>query len=150
MPSDPSSRSKPPEPLVFFIERSLGKRKVAEALRQAGATVEVHEDHFPADAKDPDWLGSVGRRRWIVLTKDQRIRYRKSESDALLNAGVAAFVLTGGNLTGDEMAAVFVKALPKIRKFMPAIYRNGYEERTCRAAVSQTPAGIDEACPLKR
>ena len=118
MPSDPNYKSKLPESFVFFVERSLGRKKVAEALRQAGIAVEIHEDHFPSDAKDEVWLTEVGSRGWVVLTKDRHIRYREPEINAILKAHVAAFVLTGGNLTGDEMAAVFVKALPQIRKLL--------------------------------
>lgn len=80
--------------------------------------VEVHDDHFPADAQDEIWLQSVGKRGWIVLTKDRNIRYRTREFNALMAHGVRAFVLTAGDLSGDEMAAVFVSALPKIRRFL--------------------------------
>jgi hypothetical protein len=45
-----NSPSKRPDP-VFFLDRSLGKNRVATALRQAGATVHIHDDHFPPDAK---------------------------------------------------------------------------------------------------
>jgi hypothetical protein len=31
--------------------------------------VEIHDDHFPSDAKDEVWLAEVGIRGWIVLTK---------------------------------------------------------------------------------
>jgi hypothetical protein len=116
-PSAASSSSKPLELLVFFLDRSLGKHKVAAALRQAGAHVEIHDDHFAPDERDRDWLLEVGARRWVVLTKDRRIRYRGPELAALLAARVAAFVLTAGNLTGEEMAAVFVKALPAMCRF---------------------------------
>ena len=44
---------------VFFIDRSLGRRHVAQALRAAGAVVEIHDDHFPQDA--PTRSGSL---RW--------------------------------------------------------------------------------------
>lgn len=107
--------SKRPE-LVFFLDRSLGKHKVAAALRKAGAHVEIHDDHFPPSAKDSEWLPVVGKRGWVVLTKDDRIRYRQHEREALLDAGVRAFVLTNRNLTGGEMAAVFVDALRKIER----------------------------------
>ena len=78
----------------------------------------VHEDYFPLDAKDEVWLAEVGRRGWIVLTKDRKIRYRAIERIALLNARVGAFILTAGNFKGEDMAAVFVKALPQIQKFL--------------------------------
>lgn len=103
-----------PDELVFFIDRSLGRRYVAEALRARGALVEIHDDHFPADARDQDWLLEVGRRGWVVLMKDKRIRRVKLELEALLTANVRAFVLTSGNLTGPEMADVFVRHLRRI------------------------------------
>jgi hypothetical protein len=93
-PSVASSGSKPPEALIFFIDRSLGKKIVAQALRQIGAAVEIHDEHFAPDAKDEDWLVEVGRRGWIVLTKDDRIRYRITERAAIVSARVRAFVLT--------------------------------------------------------
>jgi hypothetical protein len=36
-----------------------------------------------------------------------------------MNAGVAAFILTAGDLQGEEMARIFVKALPAIGRFLP-------------------------------
>lgn len=113
-----NSSSKPPEPPIFFLDRSLGKKRVATALREAGAVLHIHDDHFPPDAKDEDWLAEVGRHGWIVLTKDYRIRYRHVERLALMKAGVAAFILTSGDLQGEEMAQIFVKALPKMTRFL--------------------------------
>jgi hypothetical protein len=106
------------EPLILFLDRSLGKHIVAEALRQAGAAVEVHDDHFLQDARDEEWLREVGQRGWIVLTRDDRIRYRLHERTALLQAGVRAFVLVRRSLAGPTMAATFVQALPAIRRFV--------------------------------
>jgi predicted nuclease of predicted toxin-antitoxin system len=117
-PSGANSPSKLPDEPVFFLDRSLGKHRVATALRQAGATLHIHDDHFPPDAKDEHWLTTTGRRGWIVLTKDHRIRYRHVERLALMKAGVAAFILTSGDLQGEEMAQIFVKALPGITRFL--------------------------------
>jgi PIN domain-containing protein len=117
-PSAASSGSKPPEALVFFIDRSLGKKIVAQALREAGEKVEIHDDHFRPDAKDEVWLTEVGSRGWIVLTKDDRIRYRITERTALLSAKVTAFVLTSAQLQGREMADAFVKAILPIKRLI--------------------------------
>lgn len=103
------------DPLIFFLDRSLGKYIVADALRQAGAEIEVHDSHFPQDARDEEWLRAVGERGWIVLTRDDRIRYRFHERTALLQARVRAFVLVRRNVSGPAMAAAFVNALPAIR-----------------------------------
>jgi hypothetical protein len=91
---------------------------VADALRHAGAEVEVHDDHFPPNARDDVWLPPVGERGWIVLTRDKRIRYRSQERAALIQARGRAFVLSGGSLSGPAMAAVLVNALPVMRQFV--------------------------------
>lgn len=98
--------------LVFFIDRSLGRKYVAEALRTAGATVVVHDDHFPQTTPDVDWLAEVGRRGWVVLSKDERIRRNRIEREALEAAHVRAFFLTQQDITGQEMANLFRDALP--------------------------------------
>jgi predicted nuclease of predicted toxin-antitoxin system len=101
----------------LFLDRNLGKKIIADALRQAGADVRVHDDLFPPNARDEEWLSEVGRLQWVVLTKDTRIRYREIERMALMNARVRAFVLTAKNLQGSEMANIFVTALPAIQRF---------------------------------
>ncbi len=106
------------DPLIFFLDRSLGKHIVAEALRQVGVVVEVHDDHFLQDARDEEWLQEVGQRGWIVLTRDDRIRYRLHERTALLQAGVRAFVLVRRSLSGSAMAEAFVQALPAMQRFV--------------------------------
>lgn len=105
------------EPLVFFVDRSLGRNIVAGALREAGEQIRIHDDHFPQNTPDATWLMDVGQRGWVVLTKDTRIRYRAIETNALRAAKVRAFVLTAkGDLSGTEMAGVFIKALPRIKR----------------------------------
>jgi hypothetical protein len=69
----------------------------------------------------------------VVLTRDERIRYRPAEREALIRAGVAAFVLVARRMTGPEMAATFVAALPAMRRlsharprpFIAAVGRRG-------------------------
>jgi predicted nuclease of predicted toxin-antitoxin system len=109
--------SKPPEEPTFFLDRSLGKYTVAAALRAAGVKLLVHDDLFPQTATDVEWLSEAGKKHWLVLTKDERIRFHIAEIEALRRANVKAFVLTARkDLTGQEMAEIFLKALPKIRR----------------------------------
>ena len=112
--SGASSTNEPPEPLVLFVDRSLGNKVVASALRLTGARVEVHDDHFPTTALDEDWVRDVGQRGWVVLTKDRGIRYRAPALAAIRVSTVRMFVLTAGDLQGSEMAAIFTRALPRI------------------------------------
>jgi hypothetical protein len=46
----------------------------------------------PGDGAE-ECLPEVGRRGWVVLTRDRRMRYRAHERAALMQAGVRAFVL---------------------------------------------------------
>jgi hypothetical protein len=97
--------------ITFFIDRSLGGKLVAQALRDAGANVEIHDQHFPQDTPDVDWLKVVGARGWVVLSKDERIRRNHIERAALQTANVRAFFLTQQSITGSEMANIFSDAL---------------------------------------
>ena len=115
MPSAARSRLLP-EPWVFFLDRSLGSRLVAEALSAQGESVEAHDAHFDKDAADVEWLGAVGRKGWVVLSKDDRIRLNEVERTALTQAGVAAFFLGRSDLTGPQMASAIVTALPAMRR----------------------------------
>ena len=123
-----------PEPLVFFVDRALGRKAVPDALRLAGEKVEIHSDHFADDATDADWLSVVGQRGWVVLSKDKRIRYRRNETDSLQAARARAFFLAGSkNLTGAQMGEIFVRALPAMKRlvestpppFIAHVYRDG-------------------------
>lgn len=102
---------------VFFIDRALGKWSVADALRQAGVRVEIHDDHFLPDALDTEWLPFVSSCGWLILTKDDRIGRNILEQIAIANSSAKVFVLAAGNLTGEEMAAIFVEARAKMERF---------------------------------
>lgn len=103
------------EPFTFFIDRSLGSGIVPSALRACGEAVVVHDDHFGEDTTDVAWLAEAGRRGWVVLTKDARIRTNALERGELLSAGVAAFMLGRGDLRGTEMARAFTTAMPRMK-----------------------------------
>ena len=61
-----------------------------------GLAVEIHDEHFPRDEDDSVWLSAVGERGWVVLTKDQRLRYRPLEIAALRSSGARVFILVAG------------------------------------------------------
>jgi hypothetical protein len=105
----------PPE---FFIDRSLGRHLVPDALRGAGAVVhamaDVYGERIGQALDDEEWIGDAGRRGWIVLMKDAKVRYRPAELRALVDHEVRAFCLTNANLRGIEQAERLVTNLPRI------------------------------------
>jgi hypothetical protein len=107
------------EPYTFFLDRSLGGAIVVQLVREAcaeGEQVVAHDDLFPQDTPDEDWLVDVGQRGWVVLAKDAKIRTNANEREAVLSARVALFSLGNGSASGREMGATFVAALPQIRR----------------------------------
>lgn len=102
---------------IFFIDRCLGK-KLADSLRNVGATVEIHDDHFSQDINDEDWLRIVGERNWVVLTKDKKIASRPLELLAVAQGDVRLFAFVGGDVPGVVVAQAFVNALENMQRFL--------------------------------
>jgi predicted nuclease of predicted toxin-antitoxin system len=61
---------------IFYIDRCLGNKIIVETLLAAGLKVEIHDDHFAKNAADIEWITEVGRRGWIILTKDAKISWK--------------------------------------------------------------------------
>jgi hypothetical protein len=113
-----SSSTPPPEPPpTLFIDRSLGRRIVPGILKNAGLTVEIHDDHCPPDAPDEVWLRLVGETGWLALTKDRGLPFRAPSLLTIWEAKSRIFVLTGGDLTGEEMGQLICAALPRMARF---------------------------------
>ena len=97
--------------LTFFLDHQIGRYVVAELLRAAGATVEVHLDHFNGDAPDTDWIPEVARRNWVLITKDKNIRRNPLERAAYVSAGLRGFVATGQDMSGVDLGDLLVRRL---------------------------------------
>ncbi len=93
--------------LTFFTDRDLGHR-FAQLLLTAGVRVERHDDHFQPTTPDDEWIGAVGRRGWIAVTRDARIRYSPLALGVLKESKARLFVLVG-KLTTTEAAELFLK-----------------------------------------
>lgn len=96
------------------MDHSLGTKAVPNALREAGARVEVLEDHFPQDTTDEVWL-QVAKRGWVILTKDVAIRKRPLELSAVKESKARVFALTSQHMSRTEMIEVFVKHLERMK-----------------------------------
>ncbi len=111
--------SRSQRPLEFFVDRSLGRHRVPEALRAAGWVLRTHHEIYgERDEQVPDveWLELCGRRKMPVLSKDRRLRYRPAEIEAIRRFGVRAFLLTSGSLLAAEQAARFDRSRESIEE----------------------------------
>lgn len=105
---------------TFFLDRALQTYDLRDALKGLGARVEMHRDHFDDDADDVDWLPVIANRGWVILTKDQ---YNWLERRAIRNANGRAFLLSRGELGGEEQVAIILGALPQILRTLDLTMR---------------------------
>ena len=131
---------------VYFTDRDLGKR-FPEILKSGGLTVERHADHFTHDTPDETWLEAVGKRSWIALTHDRRIRYKPNERDAVMRHSLALLVIVG-TAPYPELASAFVASLPVIERFLhrhtPPFIAKVYRPSPAETALRSTASGCIE------
>lgn len=118
--SGSSDTPKPPDQLTFFVDRCLGKHAFPRPLLDAGLLVELHDDHFAPDCPDEEWLAEIGRRGWIVITRDLRIRYRMVEREAVLANDVRVISLTARRLSAEDLGRAFATAARAVERFVAA------------------------------
>ena len=117
--------------MEFFADRNLGVHVFPSIVRESGVTVHLHQDHFPQNAADVEWMPEVARRGWIIISPDIRISRDRLEVEAIMTSGAAVFCLAGGHLTGEQKARNFLRCLPQIasvlertpRPFIAKVYQ---------------------------
>lgn len=109
-----SSNARLLESAVFYLDESIYSRNLYLALESVSASVCRPGIDIPFGTPDADWLRTAGEKKWIVLMRDQRVRHRPLEMEALRAARVGAFVLTAGQATAAETASVITQKLTKI------------------------------------
>jgi hypothetical protein len=104
--------SREPQPLKFFLDRSLGRKAVPEALRADSWQLVTLAEHYgvPADEQVADavWIEEAAKRGWPILMKDKRIRHRSAEIGAVVEHCARCFVITRGDLPSSEMINRFI------------------------------------------
>lgn len=92
----------------FFVDENdlaLGKALAAE---HDDVVFPGHPDlpDVPRQTPDDVWLPVIGERQLVVITRDQKIRYRPVEKRAWVAHRVRGFVLTGrsSQSTADSLA----------------------------------------------
>ena len=101
---------------IYFTDRDLGKQ-FPSRLRAAGLRVEQFFDHFADRTPDTVWLGIVGARRWVVITHDERIRYKANELAAVVQHRIAMLLVVGHG-PYPLLAEHFVRTLSRIEGFV--------------------------------
>jgi len=108
----------PLDSFIFFLDEPNTSPELITALKELGATVELHHDHFTPGTPDVVWLPQVARNGWIALTRDDAIRYVPLEKQALVNSQARVFILTRKNASGAQMAEDITQTAHKIKRFV--------------------------------
>ena len=88
--------------MKFFIDNNLGEQ-LAKGLQGFGEDVIHLKDIFSEDVADTEWLRYIGNNNIFLITRDQRIRWRPAELQALYENNVGAFFLSGKSRTRCEL-----------------------------------------------
>jgi len=118
--------------VTFFVDWCLGSHFVPDALADAGEHVIRHRDtDLASDADDEAWVALTAANGWIAVTKDLG-KGRPLPLEEIHAHRARVFALRSGNLKGAEMAAAFLRALPRMKRlaekggpFVARVYKNG-------------------------
>ena len=123
----------------YLIDRSLSQVMLPAVLREVGLVVhtlaEVYGEKRAQAVEDTEWIALAAERDLAVFCKDDHIRRRPAERQALLDGNVRVFCLTNARLNFTEQAYYFVsnrfRILQACRKPGPYVY-GVYQDRITR------------------
>jgi predicted nuclease of predicted toxin-antitoxin system len=101
--------------MTFFIDNNLSKY-LSDGMKGFGEHVEHLTERFPPSAEDPEWLKYVGEKGLVLVTRDERLRWRPAEIRAFVQYGVRAFILGGKNRTRCQLIQQVVRNWPRMKE----------------------------------
>lgn len=101
--------------MTFFLDNNLSEH-LANGMAAFGEPVVHLRSLFDPDEDDAVWLEHLGKSGMILITRDERIRYRPNELAALREHRVGAFFLGGKNRTRCELIQQLVRNWPRIKE----------------------------------
>ena len=116
MPSGRRQELLKPESPVSFLDRSIGRHDVADALRLRGLDVVLMHDIYPDGSDqyvgDDEWIRSVSDLGHVAITKDLNIL--RAHKAAVKQSNLRFFAFDSARLTGSEMAERIGRHLNRI------------------------------------
>lgn len=113
-PSGASLIARPEPAPIFYVDESIFSKALVAELVAARITFDRVGVTVPFGASDDLWPSHCGRHSYLALTRDQRIRYRPLEKQALIDYGVACFTFTQGQATAIQCATRIVALAPRM------------------------------------
>ena len=98
----------------FFIDNNLSLH-LAKGMKEFGEDVIHLTEKFQPATNDEIWLEFVGKNGFVLITRDERIRWNPAERAAFRKYKVGAFFLGGKNLTRCQLIQQLVRNWPKVK-----------------------------------
>ena len=99
----------------LFLDRSLGRYKVAALLRSERLRLVTLAEHYgvPADqsVEDTEWLQLCGTMGWVALMKDRAVSRNSFERETIKKFGVRCFVISNANMDAEAVAQRYIRRL---------------------------------------
>lgn len=92
--------------LQVFLDRSVGTKKIAFALRQLGVDVETIHDRYGDESfriQDAQWIEEATSDGRVLIGADKRIRYKSLERLSICRHKARCFTFPRGDLRAEEM-----------------------------------------------
>lgn len=104
--------------MILFFDENVPP-KVAASLQALGSCEARHlVDHLPRGTPDEQIFQFLAERGWLLVTQDYRIKRNPHQRQALLQAGVGAFIFTGRtDRSKEEMMIFILECLPAMGEF---------------------------------
>jgi hypothetical protein len=87
-------------------------------MRAAGYKVRILAEEFGRGTPDPQWLPIAIANQWVLISKDDRWRYRAEEKEILIRAKARAFIFVSKSAKREEIAEAILAALPRMATFL--------------------------------
>ncbi len=101
---------------MIFVDGSM-PRSVADGLKAVGKDAIAKIELFPDGTKDPVWLRRVGENGWLAITRDEYIRFRPGEKQAIIDHRVGCFIFTYKNtLKKAEIVELVLRHIEKMER----------------------------------
>jgi len=97
----------------FVVDENIG-RNLVNALRQIDYNIEHINDKFDRGTPDEKVLEYIGTNRYVLITKDEKIRKRPNEKALLLKYKIVAIFLGGRAMSIKQTHKQIVNAWEKM------------------------------------
>lgn len=108
--------------MILFFDENI-PRKVADSIRPLAECQVLHLlERLDAGTSDEDVFKYVAQIGAVLVTQDARIRRRPHQLEALKQAGVGCFIVSGrAQRSVEELAVLLIRALADIRSTVASV-----------------------------